>query len=75
MDPTTFEFLTPTDAQKDRMGTCRKAFADLAAVLERNIHDGADKAHAFRLLRASAMWVNVAITRHTDGSPRDAQEG
>ena len=31
---------------------------------------GADKDHVIRLIRDSAMWANVALTRYDDGSPR-----
>jgi hypothetical protein len=32
---------------------------------------GDDKEHVIRLIRGSAMWANVAITRYADGTPRE----
>lgn len=67
---TTFKYLSPTDAQKDDMGTLRqasKAYADAIDVL---VPDGPDKTYILRELRGLAMWINVAITRNPDGSPR-----
>jgi hypothetical protein len=50
----------------------RAAFTQLAATLQAALPDGPDKTHVLRLLRTAAMWANVAITRHPDGSPRRA---
>lgn len=70
LDPSTFEYLKPTDEQMAHMNTCRTASRDYAAILERHIPEGPDKTYALRKLRELAMWVNVAITRHPDGAPR-----
>jgi len=32
---------------------------------------GDDKEHVIRLIRNSAMWANVGITRYADGTPRE----
>ena len=70
MDNRTFEFLTPTPEQKAQMERCRAAAAAFAAVLEGSVPDGPDRDHMFRLLRESAMWANIAITRDPNGAPR-----
>lgn len=68
---TIFEYLKPTEDQITRMGNCREAAREYARMLDRMMPDGPDKTYAIRKLREVAMWVNVAITRHPDGSPRD----
>jgi hypothetical protein len=66
----TFGYLKPTDKQMSTMQTCRAAALDYARVLELNLPDGPDKTFVLRSLRDVAMWCNIAITRHPDGSPR-----
>ena len=66
----TFEYLKPTDDQMETMSICRQAVGELASVLDDNVPDGPDKTFLLRKLREVGMWVNVAITRHADGSPR-----
>lgn len=66
----TFEYLKPTDAQLDDMATCRSAAKAYSAVIEKNVPDGPDKTYILRKLREIAMWVNAAITRSPDGTPR-----
>jgi hypothetical protein len=73
LDPSTFEYLKPTDEQLERMAHTREAFARLALQVELHVPDGIDRAHVMRLIRSAAMWAHVAITRHLDGSPRDLQ--
>ena len=70
MHPSTFEYLKPIDAQLAMMERLRKAAADYGRVLDENVPDGEDKVYLLRKLREVAMWVNVAITRTADGSPR-----
>lgn len=67
----TFNYLSPTDKQKDTMAFVREAFTNFSKVLQTNLPDGPDKTHVLRLLRTTAMWSHVAITRHQDGSPRE----
>jgi hypothetical protein len=44
-----------------------KGYADdIAGILP----DGADKTYVLRRIRETAMWINIAITREDDGSPR-----
>ncbi len=70
MDASTFEYLKPTDDQIASMARIREAFAELARKLERELPGGPDATYVMRKLRECAMWSNVAITRHPDGSPR-----
>lgn len=66
----TFGYLNPTDAQKSDMQVCRDAAKAYADAIDAMAPDGPDKTYALRKLREIAMWVNVAITRQPDGSPR-----
>lgn len=66
----TFEYLKPTEDQLDVMNIARKAAKEYCAVLEDVLPDGPDKTFIIRNIRSNAMWANVAITRHADGSPR-----
>jgi hypothetical protein len=65
-----FSYLKPTEGQTLVMNICRDAAKDYATLLDKNIPDGPDKTYLIRKLREVAMWVNVAITRNPDGSPR-----
>jgi len=69
----TFEYLKPNDDQTTNMQICRESAAEYARVLSEIVPDGADKTYALRKLRELAMWVNVAITRNADGSPRNGE--
>ena len=68
--PGAFEYLQPTEAQRKNMQVVRDAFTDLAETLIMNLPEGPDKTYVLRLLRTTAMWANVALTRQPDGSPR-----
>ena len=70
MHASAFEYLNPTDEQKADMNQLRLAAKEYADVLNDVLHDGPDKTYVLRKLREVAMWANVAITRHADGSPR-----
>jgi hypothetical protein len=70
MNAAMFEFLQPSVEQIDDMAVCRKAAAEYAQCLEMLVPEGPDKTHVLRKLREVSMWVNVAITRHADGTPR-----
>lgn len=65
-----FEHLLPTPEQQLAMDVARSAAAKYANVLEQLLPDGADKTYVLRKVRETAMWANVAILRHADGSPR-----
>jgi hypothetical protein len=67
----TFEYLQPTEYQKQCMAVVRKAAAVYAEVIDKNIPEGPDKTTILRNHRTNAMWANVAITRLPDGTPRD----
>ena len=66
-----FEFLQPSAEQIDDMAVCRKAAAEYAQCLEMLVPEGPDKTYLLRKLREVSMWVNVAITRQADGTPRE----
>lgn len=70
MHPSTFEYLSPTDKQKESMEIVRCKFLELACGIDGFIPDGPDKTFLMRKLREVGMWANVAITRQPDGSPR-----
>lgn len=71
LDPSTFEYLKPTDAQMAAMTMVRAAAAEYARVLDAMLPNGPDKTFVLRAHRSNAMWANVAITRHADGQPRE----
>jgi hypothetical protein len=70
MHPSTFEYLKPTDGQMTMMAEARAAAAIYANTISGLIPDGPDKTYIVRRIRETAMWINVAITREADGSPR-----
>lgn len=70
MHPSTYEYLKPTEEQIATMGKLREAAAAYGAALEELLPDGPDKTFAIRAHRSNAMWANVAVTRHPDGTPR-----
>ena len=67
----TYEYLKPTDDQLAKMARVRLAAKAYSEVLDAELSDGPDKTFVLRAHRSNAMWVNVAITRHPDGSPRE----
>jgi hypothetical protein len=67
----TFEYLKPTPDQLAQMAELRAVTADYAHALELGLPDGPDKTFILRQVRSTAMWINVAITRYADGTPRD----
>lgn len=70
MHPSTYEYLKPTDDQMAAMAKVRAAAKAYSDILEAELPDGPDKTFVLRAHRSNAMWCNVAITRHPDGSPR-----
>lgn len=70
MHESTFDYLKPTEEQLKIMTAAREASKVYSTALEQYLPEGADKTYALRKLREVAMWVNVAITRQADGSPR-----
>jgi hypothetical protein len=71
MHESTFEYLKPTDAQMAQMNALRLAAKVYHEALDDLLPDGPDKTFAIRNHRTTAMWANVAITRHADGAPRE----
>lgn len=67
----TFEYLKPTDKQMALMHDVREFSARYANYLDDVLPDGPDKTYILRRVRETAMWVNVAITRQADGTPRE----
>ena len=72
LHPSTFEYLKPTEGQVDVMNALRKVTADYATTIDQALDDGPDKTYILRRIRETAMWINVALTRLPDGSPRSA---
>ena len=70
LHPSTFEYLKPTDAQIETMARLREAAKIYGEVLDKELLDGPDKTFILRAHRSNAMWVNVAVTRQPDGTPR-----
>lgn len=70
MHSSVFEYLKPTDSQLETMARARAEFHNFAHTLDTLLPKGLDKDHVMRLLRDAAMWANVSITRHSDGTPR-----
>jgi len=70
MHPTTYDYHTPTDAQKQDMAQARAAARAYSDVLDQVLPEGPDKTFVMRSLRTVAMWANVAIVRQADGTPR-----
>lgn len=66
----TFEYLKPTEDQIITMAKLRQAAASYAKALDELLPEGPDKTFAMRAHRSNAMWVNVAVTRLPDGTPR-----
>lgn len=70
MNPNTFEYLNPTDKQKAQMSDARDRAYVYAYAISAMLPDGPDKTYIIRKFREVAMWVNTAITRQPDGTPR-----
>lgn len=70
----TFEYLKPSQKQLQDMACARTCFARFAAELDAILPPGADKTYVFRILRDAAMWANISLTRHADGTPRTDED-
>jgi len=75
MHPTTFEYLKPSEIQLEQMEMLREASKVYGEAINDVLPESADKTYVMRKLRELAMWCNVAITRHPDGSPRNQGTG
>ena len=71
MHLSTYEYLITTDDQMAKIVRMRAAAKAYHDALEHELQDGADKTFIIRNHRTNAMWVNIAITRLTDGTPRE----
>jgi hypothetical protein len=74
LDSRTFDYLKPTPDQLVGMEEARKAAKVYARALDELLPDGPDKTYTLRKLREVAMWANIAVTRHVNGTPREAIE-
>jgi hypothetical protein len=70
MHSSTYDYLKPTEEQIEKMARLRAAAKEYGDILERELPDGPDKTFVIRAHRSNAMWVNVAVTRLADGTPR-----
>ena len=70
LHPSTFQYLMPSEQQKADMQRLRDGAENFAKDIGAVVPDGPDKTYALRKLRELSMWLNVAITREADGSPR-----
>lgn len=66
----TFDYLKPTDEQIEQMAALRQASKEYAELIDSQLPDGPDKTYILRRIRETAMWINVAVTREADGTPR-----
>jgi hypothetical protein len=71
LHPLTFKFIKPSDEQLNIMDDMRTEAAQFAEAVERSVPDGPDKTYILREFRGLCFWINAAITRNTDGSPRE----
>lgn len=71
MHPDTFNYAQPTPTQVEQMQRLREAAEVYSSIIEKELPSGPDKTFVLRHHRTTAMWANVAVTRHPDGSPRD----
>jgi hypothetical protein len=65
-----YDYVKPTDDQTAAMGRVRLAAKAFSDVLDAELPNGTDKRFVLQSHRTTAMWANVALTRHPDGSPR-----
>jgi hypothetical protein len=68
--PDTYDYLKPTATQIVCMLRLRAAAKAYNDILDAELPEGPDKTYIIRRHRTTAMWVNVAVTRLPDGSPR-----
>ena len=70
LHPSTFNYLKPTDQQISDMAWLHERTRLYAEAVEVRLPDGPDKTYILRRIRETAMWINVALTREADGTPR-----
>lgn len=66
----TFDYLSPTDSQKERLARLRTAAKVYADVLAVEIPAGPGRNDVLNRVREVAMWANVAALRKSNGAPR-----
>ena len=70
MHVSTFDNLKPTDDQLADLSGCRERARVYADYIDEYVPNGPDKTYLLRKFREVAMWVDIAITRNPDGSPK-----
>ena len=70
LHPGTFEYLKPTAEQVAVMSVLREVSKRYADSVDLALPPGPDKTYILRRIRETAMWINVAVTRQLDGTPR-----
>ena len=70
LHPSTFDYLKPREGQIEVMNALREYTKEYAERIDQALDDGPDKTYILRRIRETAMWINAALTRHPDGSPR-----
>jgi hypothetical protein len=70
MHPSTYEYPPLTIEQQEKMARLHLAAKIYSEALDADLPAGPDKTFIIRAHRTNAMWVNVAVTRHPDGTPR-----
>jgi hypothetical protein len=67
----TFQYLKPSDNQRETMQRARDSIDTCARELDEILPEGPDKTYLIRKLREVGIWANVTITRLSDGTPRE----
>ena len=70
LHPSTFDYLKPREGQIEAMNALREYTKEYAERIDQALDDGPDKTYILRRIRETAMWINVALTRETNGAPR-----
>ncbi len=70
LHPSTFDYIKPREGQIEVMNALREYTKEYAERIDQALDDGPDKTYIMRRIRETAMWINVCLTRHPDGSPR-----
>ena len=70
LHPSTFDYFKPREGQIEVMNALRGYTKEYAERIDQALDDGPDKTYIMRRIRETAMWINVCLTRHPDGSPR-----
>ena len=70
LHPSTFDYLKPREGQIEVMNALREYTKEYAERIAQALDDGPDKTYILRRIRETAMWINVALTRETNGAPR-----